>query len=124
MNLGEVYFWETENVEGHDRRGKFHVFICAEDDVDGHTFLFINTMDWYLDYRILEANYDFLEYDSFVGCSNPAIYTTEQIAAANPRLVGQLSQGDLKALRDAIIAAETMETHHQNRVCKALAAAL
>ena len=42
----------------------------------------------------------------------------------DPTPVGQLTKDDLKKLRDALIAAETMETRDLNRVCKALAAAL
>ena len=47
-----------------------------------------------------------------------------ELAAAKPVLVGQLSTEDLKALRNALIEAETMETRDLNRVCKALVAAI
>jgi hypothetical protein len=122
MKLGEVYLWETESVHGHDKRRKRHVFICPQDDEEDNVFLFINKSDWYGDYKILKSNYDkFLEYDSYVGCGAIVTYSNGYLASANPQFVGQLSKDDLKGIRDAIIAAGTMERRHTNRVCKALA---
>jgi hypothetical protein len=123
MRLGEVYLWETDRAQGRDTRRKYHVFIG--DDVDGNkVFLFINTADWYNDYKITQANYSFLTYDSFVGCSAAVTYTAAEITAASPNLVGELGKADLKGLRDAIIAAETMEQRDASFVCGSLAAAL
>jgi hypothetical protein len=31
MKLDEVYFWETDRVVGHEKRGKFQIFICSDD---------------------------------------------------------------------------------------------
>jgi len=121
---GEVYFWETENVIGRDKRTKFHVFICPQDQDEAHTFLFINTAEWYRDYKILKQNYNFLSHDSVVCCNKPVFYTTERLTRAKPKLAGQLSQADLKGVRDAIIAAGTMPYRYQVRVCTALAALL
>jgi len=81
-------------------------------------------MDWYGDYRLLQVDYPFLSYDSFVGCNNVISYTTDQIKTASPALVGKLSAPHLKELRDAIIAAETMPQGDANVVCAALVAAL
>ena len=41
MQLGEVYLWETEKAQGHEKRKKYHVFICPKGDDDDNTFLFI-----------------------------------------------------------------------------------
>jgi hypothetical protein len=57
MQLGEVYCWETDKAIGHEKRKKYQVFICLEDGE--HVFLFINSADWYNDYKITKANYDF-----------------------------------------------------------------
>lgn len=122
MQLGEVYLWETSKAHGHDKRKKYHVFICV--DGDDHVFLFVNTADWFNDYKIAKGNYNFLTYDSFIGCSAIVTYTGFDIAIAMPQLVGQLTVDDMKGLRDAIIAAETMEQRDANTVCKALAAIL
>ena len=123
MDLGAIYRWETDRAQGHEKRFKYHIFIC--DDVDGnHVFVYINSMDWYKDHKILKANYDFLEYDSFIGCNAVERYTPKAFGSCNPELKGQLSDDDMKALRNAIIAAETMATGDMNLVCKALAAIL
>jgi hypothetical protein len=124
MKLGEVYFWATDKAEGHGTRNKYHIFICPKDQVEDNTFLFINTMDWYNDFKLLKTNYAFLSYDSFVGCNAVVTYTDAELLAATPSHDGKLTKDDLKGLRDAIIAAETMEQRHATRVCAALAAAL
>jgi hypothetical protein len=124
MQLGEIYVWETEKAQGHAKRKKYHVFICHQDADGDHTFLYINTVDWYKDYKITKSNYSFLTYDSFIGCSAIVTYTDAELATAKPQLVGRLANDDMKGLRNAIIAAETMVQRDENRVCKALAAIL
>jgi hypothetical protein len=81
-------------------------------------------MDWYRDYQILQKDYAFLSYDSFIGCNSIIGYTDAQMKAATPQRIGQMTASHLKELRDAIIAAETMPQGHINMVCKALAAAV
>jgi hypothetical protein len=122
MRLGEIYLWETDQAQGHEKRRKYHIFIGRSDEI-GNVFLFIHTMDWYKDYRILKKDYDFLSYDSFVGCNAIAKYTDAEIKSAAPAFIVQMTQPHLKELRDAIIAAETMPLGHANLVCRALAAA-
>jgi hypothetical protein len=124
MKLGEVYFWETDQVIGREKRGKFQIFICPPDGEYENTFLYINSAEWFKDFKLLKANYDFLKYDSFVASNSAVTYSDRELAAAKPALVGSLSAADLKGLRDALIAAETMETRDLNRICKALASAL
>lgn len=121
MKLGEVYRWETDQVQGRDKREKIQVFICQ--DADGHNvFMYINTVEWYKDFKIAHANYkDFLTHDSFIGCNAVARYSTGYLNKLALKPIGRLSNPDLKGLRDAIIAAETMETRDMNLVCKALA---
>lgn len=122
MRLGEVYLWETQ-VQGRTKR-KFHIFVCPPTDAHDNLFLYINTMDWYKDYKLRQADYSFLSYDSFVGCNAVITYTDAQLTIAKPALVGRLSKQHLKELRDAIIAAETMPQGDANRICAALAAAI
>jgi hypothetical protein len=88
-------------------------------------FLFINKRDWFKDHKILLENYKgFLEYDSFVGGNTVARYSSAYLSKLNLHPAGTLSVDDLKSVRDAIIAAETMVQRDMNRVCKALAAIL
>jgi hypothetical protein len=47
-----------------------------------------------------------------------------QLEIGNPQLVGKLSPEDVKGLRDAIIAAKTMEQQDANCIWKALATVL
>jgi hypothetical protein len=124
MEVGEIYVWETTKAQGHDKRKKYHVFICPYDADDDHTFLYINSADWFKDYKIAQSEYKFLAYDSYIGCNSIVTYTTGDIILANPQLVGKLTSADLKGLRDAIIAGESMAQRDAMRVCKALAATL
>ena len=123
MNLGEIYLWETDRAQGHEKRFKYHIFICNDED-GNHVFVYINSVEWHMDCKILKANYDFLEYDSFIGCNAVETFTPKLLAGFKPKLLGQLSAADMKSLRDAIIGAETMPTQDANRVCKALASVL
>jgi hypothetical protein len=122
MELGEVYLWETDLPQGRGKRRKFQVFVGQAGRFS--LFLFINTMEWFKDYKLLRADYSFLEYDSFVACNAVASYTADQLKNAAPALVGKVSAQHLKELRDAIIAAETMPQGQANFVCKSLAGGL
>jgi hypothetical protein len=123
MKLGEVYKWNTTKVAGRTSRDKLHVYICSDDE-HGHTFLFINSADWLGDYKIAREHYDFLDYDSFVGCSAAICYSTAELAGFSKDPEGILRSEDIKGLRDALIAAESMIQRDLNRVCKALAVGL
>jgi hypothetical protein len=58
MELGDIYYWETDRVSGYDTRFKYHVFITAGDwKFDGNVFLFINKADYGGDYKITKADY-------------------------------------------------------------------
>jgi len=125
MNLGEIYLWETDRAQGYVKRNKYHIFVCQDDD-GNYVFMYINSADYYKDYKILRANYTFLSYDSFIGCNAVETYAPITFAMLNPppQLKGQLTVADMKSLRDAIIAAETMTQQDANRVCKALSVVL
>jgi hypothetical protein len=124
MNLGEIYKWNTTKVTGHASRDKYHVFICQSDGTHDNGFLFINSADWFGDYKITKAIYGFLDYDSFIGCSSLIPYTDAEVAAMGGQPVGSLSKDDVKGLRDALIAADSMVRYDLNRACKALAAGI
>ena len=125
MNLGEIYKWNTTKVTGHNSRDKYHVFICASDGSSDNGFLFISSVDWLGDYKITKANYSFLAYDSFIGCSSLISYTDAEIALmGGGQPLGCLSKDDIKGLRDALIAADSMVRYDLNRTCKALAAGI
>jgi hypothetical protein len=125
MKLGEVYKWNTIKAKGHDNRDKYHIFIRPSDQEGDNTFLFINSADWFQDYKLPKSpNHGYLEYDSYVSCSSTVEYTDDELAKFEQTPVGQLTKEELKGLRDALIAAETMVTRDLNRVCKALASAL
>lgn len=123
MKLGEVYIWETEQVTGFEKRKKRHIYVYSEGGM--HVFLFINTADYYKDHKLAQANYAaFLDYDSFVGGNSVVAYSEASFKKLNLQPVGQISAQDLKAVRDAIIEAETMERREAAKVCAVLAAAL
>jgi|SRR5581483_4491295 len=124
MQLGDVYRWETEQVQGRGKREKIQVFICK--DADGqNVFMYVNSVEWFKDCKILLANYQgFLEYDSYIGCNSVARYSDAYLKNLNLKPIGSISRADLQRLRDAIIEAESMVTADMNLVCRALAAAL
>lgn len=123
MKLGEIFKWKTDKAKGHETRQKYHIFICKSDDQN--LFLFINSVDWFQDYKLVKSpNHEFLDYDSYVSCNSVVPYDDSELTQFDPAPVGQLTQNNMKELRDALIAAESMPTGDLNVVCKALAAAL
>jgi hypothetical protein len=123
MKLGQIFKWQTDKAKGHETREKYHVFIC---NLDGQNlFLFISSLDWFQDYKLEKSpDHEFLDYDSYVSCSSVIPYTDAELSLFDPNPVGQLTPANMKGLRDALIAAESMPTGDLNIVCKALAAAL
>ncbi|MCP9629228.1 hypothetical protein NML43_19200 [Rhodopseudomonas palustris] len=125
MKIGDVYRWETDQVKGRDKRMKMQIFIRPQDEADLNIFMFINSEAWYKDLKLLQRDYpSFLDYDSYVSCNSVSRYSNEYLKLQKLEHLGCISQADLKSLRDAIIAAETMVTCDMNMVCKALAAIL
>jgi hypothetical protein len=122
MKLGEIFKWKTDKATGHATRQKYHIFICNSDGQN--YFLYINSMDWYQDYKLVKSpDHEFLDYDSYVGCNAVVPYTDAELTAFDSNPVGQLTKANIKELRDALIAAGSMPTGDLNMVCKALALA-
>ncbi len=123
MQLGEIFKWQTDKAKGHETRQKYHIFICNSDGQN--FFLFISSLDWFQDYKLAKSpDHEFLDYDSYVSCSSVIPYSDDELALFDSNPVGKLTAANLKELRDALIAAETMPRGDLNMVCKALATAL
>jgi len=121
MNLGDIYYWITDKAIGHDSRPKYHIYICAPDWVDDHTFLFINKARNVDDFRITKTEYPFLTFpESYISCSGVVSYTDTELATFDPKLIGQLSEEHLRALFNAIAGSRTMERAQIKRLCNAL----
>jgi hypothetical protein len=124
MNLGDIFKWNTTKVTGRASRDKYHVFICASGTEGENGFLYINSQDWFGDYKVAKVDYNFLGYDSFIGCSSLIQYTDAEVATMGAQPVGCLKKDHIKELRDALIAADSMVRLDLNRTCKALAAGI
>lgn len=123
MNLGDVFYWRTDQVIGRETRSKFHVFICPPDAIDEHTFLLINKISWGHDLEIKKSEYSFLEYDSFVGCNGVVCYDDKKLAAFDKNPVGRLSNAHLQGLFNILADPKAMERAQAKRLCAALKAA-
>lgn len=123
MKLGDVFYWETQKAVGHDSRSKFHVYICAADNWDDHTFLLINKSPWGDELKITKADYPFLSYDSYIGCNGVVTYTDAELAKFDKKPVGTISKNHLKALFNILADPEAMEVMQAKRLCGALKAA-
>ena len=125
MRIGDIYVWETDKAVGYDSRKKFQVFICAGDWRDGHTFLFINKSDYGGDFPIRNSTYSFLSLEiSYVLCGSVVCYGEDELAACSPKIVGRLTQSDMKSLYASILQSDTMPRWQIQRVCGALKIAL
>lgn len=123
MNLGDVYYWVTEKVKGHDSRPKFHIYICPPDGWDDHTFLLINKSPWGDELRIAQSDYPFLDYDSYIGCNGVVSYTDAELTPLEKKPVGQISNKDLQALFNILADPLAMERMQAKRLCNALKSA-
>lgn len=123
MKLGEIYVWETRQAAGHPLRKKYHIFLCEEDHVEDHTFLFISSIDYGGDYKIAKADYSFLSYDSFISITNPIYYSTADLQSYTPQLVGQLTKAHMQELFNKIQGSDLMTGRDIKRCCNALKAA-
>jgi hypothetical protein len=121
MNFGEVYIWETTQAQGHDLRKKYHIYLCAADWREGHTFLFISKSDYGGDHKITKAECPFLPLEvSYISCSSLVFYTDDKLASFSKTPVGKLSKELLKKLYNSIHASETMVGWQISRACNAL----
>jgi hypothetical protein len=129
MQLGEIYFCETDQALGHELRNKYHIYICESDWKyicesdwkEGHTFLFISKTDYGGDFKITKKDYPFLPLDeSYISCGRAVFYDDAGLVAFPKKPVGALTKEHMKALYAAIHASETMEAWQIMRVCNAL----
>lgn len=119
MILDEIYFWDTYKAKGHFRRDKYHVFICEADWQEENTFLFISKANYNGDYLISNSAYTFLPLaTSYIG--GCVFYSDQELAVAQPKLMGKLTDSDLKGLFQSVAASQTIEGAHILRVCNAL----
>jgi len=123
MQLGEIFYHETDKAIGFDLRNKYHIYICPDDHQAGHTFLFINSDGYPCDCPIVPKDYPFLMHESYVCCSSAVFYTDEQLAKFPNKPVGRLSAQYMQQLFNHIQAGEAMVRWQEGRVCAALKAA-
>jgi hypothetical protein len=120
MKVGEVLVWETDKAAGHSLRKKFHIYICAADAFDGHTFLFISSINYEGDFAIKKADYAFLDHDSFISLGRIVCYTDEELKAYKISSIGQIKPDHLRSLFNAVQGSSTMEGRDIKRVCNVL----
>ncbi|PHQ67788.1 MAG: hypothetical protein COB92_03075 [Robiginitomaculum sp.] len=122
MKLGNIYVWETNQAKGHDRRKKYHLFICVGDWQEENTFLFISSLDYGgPDLKIKKSDYPFLSKDeSYASCTDIVCYSDSALSGCEPELIGRLTDEHIISLRDQILASEIMEQKHINRICQAI----
>jgi hypothetical protein len=120
MNLGDVFYWTTEKVKGHDSRAKYHIYVCPSDSWDDHTFLLINKAPWGDELKITKDDYQFLQYDRYIGCNGIVTYTDIELAAFDPKPVGQITKEHLQALFNILADPLVMERMQAKRLCNAL----
>lgn len=120
MNIGDVFYWVTDQAVGHDSRPKYHVYVCPSDWVDGHTFMFINKGMYGEDYKLLKSDYGFLEYDSYVSCSGLASYDDATLTTFDPTVKGTLSKAHLSELVALVDASRIMERLQKRRISSSL----
>ena len=79
MLVGEIYFWDTNKVKGHDSRDKYHLYIGECQWEDGHAFLFINKADFGGNFALAKRDYGFFPLEtSYVGLSGIICYSKKE----------------------------------------------
>jgi hypothetical protein len=120
MKAGEVYYWETQKAQGHEKRFKYHVYICGPDWNHDHIFLFISSDDFGGDYRITNPPCTFLtKSESFVSCGGVVEYEDDELPGPSEK-VGELPLAEIKKLYQAILNSHTMEKRYINLICNTL----
>jgi hypothetical protein len=121
MQVGEIYYWDTDKAAGHDSRFKYHLFICEPDWNTDHSFLFINKADYGGDFALSKADYDFFTIDpSYIGLGSVIPYTTDELAAVVPELKGRLSNQHMQDLFNAVLGCKKMTGSEKKLVGNAL----
>lgn len=121
MQLGDIYFWETNKAIGHDSRPKYHLFIREPDWNFDHTFLFINKADYGGDFPISNKDYPFFPLEtSYVDLGSSVGYTDDELKSANPTHKGTLTKPHLQGIYNSILAGGKMTRGEEKFVCEAL----
>lgn len=126
MKLGNVLFFTSDQAIGHDQRSKYHVFIERTDDhraTEEYAFLFVSSRCYGNCYPIKQADYGFLEHDSFISCGGAVFYSREYLAAAGMKLAGAIQDQHLIELRNHLVDHEFMPGWQIRMVCSVLPAA-
>jgi hypothetical protein len=110
MQVGEIYYWDTDKAKGHDSRFKYHLYISECPWEDGHAFLFVNKANQTgQDFAISKNDYPFFPLDtSYVGLGGIIPYTDNELVAAAPELKGRLRNLHMQALFNAAAGCNTM----------------
>jgi hypothetical protein len=125
VNLGDVFYWETNQAIGHPSRNKYHVFIKASDWNEENIFLFISSQDYGGDYRMTNPPYIFLpKSESYISCNAIVSYSDETLQRLNLKSIGRLDIVHILELKAAIENSFTMEQRHITLLLKAIYDAL
>jgi hypothetical protein len=125
MNVGEIFYWVTDQAKGHESRPKYHLYICEGDWEEDNTFLFISKADYGGDYKIKKADYPFFELDeSYISCGSIVTYSDDRLSKFDQKPLGKLSKQHLGELHQAILDSDTMEGRLIKRVCNAIRPAI
>jgi hypothetical protein len=120
MNIGDVFYWITDQAIGHDSRPKFHIYVCPSDWVDDHTFLFVNKGMYGDDYKIAKLDYPFLDYDSYVSSFGIVAYDHAKISTFDMSIKGTITTAHLKEIMHVLDGSRTLERQQKKRICAAL----
>lgn len=124
MQVGEIYYWNTDKAKGHDSRKKYHLYIGECQWADGHAFLFINSATYGSDFELLKTDYSFFPLEkSYISLSNIITYTDWELKNAAPEFKGRLTPQHMKDLFNAVAGCKTMPHREINLVGNALKAA-
>lgn len=121
MRLGDVFYWESDQAAGHNRRNKYHVYICEGNwKHQGHIFLFISKSNAIRGYRITNPPYSFLRLpESYVSCNSIVAYDDVSPSRIG-HCLGALAKEHLRELRAAVAQSDVMEIDAAKLVCDAI----
>ena len=123
MQIGEVFFYVSDQAAGYRQRDKYHVYITDGDwRHQGQIFLFINKSNAHGgSYPIENPPYDFLtRYPiGYVSCSG-LIAVPDEVVSQFGQSCGRLSNTHLAELREFIAASDVMPQDEITLLCQAL----
>jgi hypothetical protein len=97
MQVGEIYYWNTDKAAGHDSRFKYHVYIGECED--GHAFLFISKADYGGDFAIHKKDYSFFPLAvSYIMLSGHCALYRSRTKDGAPELKGRLTKPHMQQL--------------------------